>query len=602
MNSKNLKKTYVQTYEKFFLENQTIISAPFVINRSGDILNNYSGVSIKQKIPLRMYMGYTKSATKGISVNKVYHLDIGEYQYIESNAVEYAPYFTDINKELEKKYGKLLPEGEGIHINILSELPRGAGLWFGSVLALLFGVTIQKIFWKINIQHLEEIQNKNINEVINDHYSDFHKIMKDALYFDTLIYGMISTGTKLATFFDGYYPIISFSDDGDKSLLSEEEIIKRCYGFKLNHLFPWLRENPYLPIDYSVIYSGKPVLLEQIAGNKYKANKTINKTIKSDFKKIFSNLFSNSHVHRIPAFYKYLIAPETDEFDVTYGKLMGSISLRILYYMSKIYSEWYEEDHMLQFLDALRKFRQADCVTRKSSKTYLKFIKVFLESFSGPQWYISLSPNDSTIMWGSLLAAMPLEWFRKTLINAAEKVGMNFVWSKIMYLSRIDGVENQWLQCEQDISQWKYSEFLNSSSCILKMADGKVYLGDCETMINDHKKWILLDMINSKIYINGRKLTSSDIHSQTATVDILKVLINNMGKDISNKEFAISSYSKNKNDMQGKIIIPLIELIQKEFAKKLPLICKWSIYDFYLKLNPSDIDIAMIDKLNPQKS
>lgn len=56
MNSKNLKKTYIQTYEKFFLENQTVISAPFVLSRSGDILHNYSGVSIKQKIPLRIYM------------------------------------------------------------------------------------------------------------------------------------------------------------------------------------------------------------------------------------------------------------------------------------------------------------------------------------------------------------------------------------------------------------------------------------------------------------------------------------------------------------------------------------------------------------------
>jgi hypothetical protein len=81
-------------------------------------------------------------------------------------------------------------------------------------------------------------------------------------------------------------------------------------------------------------------------------------------------------------------------------------------------------------------------------------------------------------------------------------------------------------------------------------------------------------MLNNKIYINGRKLTSSDIHSQTATVDILKILMENIGKDISNKEFAVSSYSKNKNDMQGKIIIPLIELIQKEFGKKLPLVCK----------------------------
>lgn len=66
---------------------------------------------------------------------------------------------------------------------------------------------------------------------------------------------------------------------------------------------------------------------------------------------------------------------------------------------------------------------------------------------------------------------------------------------------------------------------------------------------------------------------------------------------MSNKELPVSSYSKNKNDMQGKIVIPLLELIQKETGKKLPLICKGSLYEFYIKLNPSDIDIAVIDKL-----
>lgn len=112
-------------YEKFFLENQTVISAPFVLSWAGDIFNNYSGVSIKQKIPLRMYMGYTKSKNKGINIKSVYHLDINEYQFIESNALEYAPYIRDINKELERKYAKLLHDDEGIEITILSELPRG---------------------------------------------------------------------------------------------------------------------------------------------------------------------------------------------------------------------------------------------------------------------------------------------------------------------------------------------------------------------------------------------------------------------------------------------------------------------------------------------
>lgn len=143
-----------------------------------------------------------------------------------------------------------------------------------------------------------------------------------------------------------------------------------------------MRENPYLPIDYGIVYSGKPVLLEQIAGNKYKTNSTINKTIRSDFKKLFGDLFSNLHINRIPGFYKHLVAPELDEFDMTYGKIMGVISMKILYYMAKIHSEAYEEDHMIQFLETLRTYRQADCVTRRSSKNYLKFIKSLLDNYS----------------------------------------------------------------------------------------------------------------------------------------------------------------------------------------------------------------------------
>ncbi len=597
MNSKNLKKTYVQTYEKFFLENQTIVSAPFVLNRSGDILNNYSGVSIKQKIPLRLYVWYSRNASKKITINKVYHLDMNEYQFIETNALEYAPYIADITKELEKKYGKLLHGDEGIEINILSELPRGVWLGFWSVLALLISVMLHSIWGTLDSEKIAKIRTQNINELLMDNQSDAYKVFVDAFHFDKLIYGMVWSGTKMASFFDSPYPIISFSEDFDKSLVPESDMVNRYYGFRLNDLFKWLRENPYLPIDYGVVYSGKPVLLEQIAWSNYKSNQNITKTIKSDFKKLLGDYFGNLHPNRIPKFYKYLIAPETDEFDTTYGKLMGILSLKILYFMSKIYSEAYEETHMLQFLDALKKFRQGDCVTRNSSTNFLKFIKSFLENFNGPQQYISLSPNDSTIMWWSLIFAMPLEGFRKMIVDAADKTNMDFIWSKLIYTNRIDGVEHEGLKFEQDVKQGIYSEFLDSSSCVLKTADGKVQLGNCDTMIQNYKIWILLDMLNNKIYINGRKLTSEDLHSQTATVDILRILIENISKDVANKDFPVSSYSKNKNDMLGKIVLPLIELIEKETGKKLPLICKGSIYDFYLKLNPSDIAIAIIDKL-----
>jgi hypothetical protein len=116
-------------------------------------------------------------------------------------------------------------------------------------------------------------------------------------------------------------------------------------------------------------------------------------------------------------------------------------------------------------------------------------------------------------------------------------------------------------------------------------------------IINAHKEWLLLDAIDNKIYLNGRKLTSTDLCSQTSTISILWKLLDNIGQDLENKELEISSYSKNKNEMLGKIVIPLISLIKKETDSKFPLICKWSMFNFYMKINASDFKVFIVKKI-----
>jgi hypothetical protein len=76
------------------------------------------------------------------------------------------------------------------------------------------------------------------------------------------------------------------------------------------------------------------------------------------------------------------------------------------------------------------------------------------------------------------------------------------------------------------------------------------------------------------------------------------MLLENPGKDISNKQLPISSYSKNKNDMLGKIVIPLLSLIEKKTKKKLPLICKGSLYDFTMRLDNSDIEMTILNHIS----
>jgi hypothetical protein len=73
--------------------------------------------------------------------------------------------------------------------------------------------------------------------LLSNAQSDAYKIFADAFHFDTLIYGMVGSGTKMASFFDSPYPIVSFSEDFDKSLVSQDDIVNRYYGFRLNNLF-----------------------------------------------------------------------------------------------------------------------------------------------------------------------------------------------------------------------------------------------------------------------------------------------------------------------------------------------------------------------------
>ena len=107
MNSSSLKKAHSSVYQQFFLENHVVISAPFVMNRSGDVLHNYSGLSIKQQIPLRIYIGYTKRDSSEIKLNKIYYHDINEHTFIQRNILEYAPYFNDLQKHITTTYQHL---------------------------------------------------------------------------------------------------------------------------------------------------------------------------------------------------------------------------------------------------------------------------------------------------------------------------------------------------------------------------------------------------------------------------------------------------------------------------------------------------------------
>jgi hypothetical protein len=596
MNSRNLKKTYFRAYEKFFIENNIVVSAPLLINWAGDILNNYSWIWIKQKLPLRIYVWFAKTNSGTIAINKITHPDFYNYWFTESLALEYAPYFRDVEGFLKKKYMHLVEKYGGIEINMFSEIPRWVGLGFWTIVALAISVLIKRLEAKIESKDLEEMVTKNINDLLNDSYWIFHEILSEALEFDKYMYGLISWGSKLASFFHSHYPIISFCEDHDNGFHVNVKNI-RYFGFRLNEIYDQLKDVPYAPIDYWIIYSGKPVLLEEIAGDKYKKNGDVAEQVSKEVSWLFGDFLEHLPPHKRPRFYKSLVEHGKQEIPEIYGKMMGVISLKILFFMSKVYSNGYDESSMLSLLDTFRKLRQTDCCTRNSSTEFLKCIRVIIENFEWSAKYLALTPNDSTIMGGAINFMLPLEGFRTTIMNVIEKIKTKLPWSKLIYANRLDGLMDEWCKIEQDLEKNQYSEFLAGKNCIMKRTNWTMVVWDCDTLILTEKEGLILDTLNNKMYLQGVKLTSQELHSQVATIEILKMLLENPWKEIHNKQLPLSSYSKNKNDMYGKIVLPLISLVEKKTGKKLPLICKGSLYDFSMRLDDSSIEMAIINHL-----
>jgi hypothetical protein len=200
-------------------------------------------------------------------------------------------------------------------------------------------------------------------------------------------------------------------------------------------------------------------------------------------------------------------------------------------------------------------------------------------------------------MWWSFLFVTPFKKSRRTIAKMVEKY--NFTWNKmhLEYASWIDGYSTEWLVVEQDLSQDIFSEYLQSGSVIYKDNFWKNYIWDYNTILEKESKWILLDCIEWRLYVNWDDITSKDLVSQSSTVEILDYLVSNMWQTVASKDLPYSSYSTQRNQMAWKIILPLRKLTKKYFGKEIDLDCAGGLGWFNLTLSEKEIKIWVVKNI-----
>jgi hypothetical protein len=188
---------------------------------------------------------------------------------------------------------------------------------------------------------------------------------------------------------------------------------------------------------------------------------------------------------------------------------------------------------------------------------------------------------------------------RETMEKLLTKLKENWhIAAHYQYLSRIDWYTNEWLKIEQYIDKSFYSPHIKNSNDIMESCNWTKIIWNHRKLLEQAEDGIVFDGIDGKIYINNEITNHNEIPTQSGTVEVIKVLFENMWSYVNNSKLPPSSYSKNKNEMVGKIIWPLQELAQKKFNEKLELECTGSIVDFDLKLTPNKINLHLLKKIH----
>lgn len=593
MNSKQLQEKHLSLYETFFQKNEVVFSCPLTVNLSWDLLNNYAWLSIAQKIPLRMYIGLS-FWDEGLGMWEITYYDKEIDSFTTMPTVDYSSYFWEIIKKIKEQFSR-----HNVRVNILSELSPLLGLGFTSIYIITLLFALYYYDDSLTLDDIIQRKNQPINDLLQDKVSIFKGMVSESIQLSNVIFNQWWLTTKLASFFDGDAPVVGFGDDMPIDLRSWVNAKSRhLYGFRINDLRPEIGSKCHFPYDFNIIYTGKPFVIEKV--NDAQLDKLTYLDIKDSLHKKFNPICGQLSYNIQPKFFKNLLDQPNSSISKIYGDLTWSISLEVLYSLKEILWKYYSESSLASLIVALNKYSFAHYITRTSSSVFIDTIRRLSILLETHHQNIAIFPNETTISGWCVSIISPIESSRKKITKYAEWYRMQENKGHqpyLVYSSRSDGIETEWIKVEQDLRRDIRSQFCKNTNHKLINWDKTTFLKDRQAIIKDQNNDVIVDCSKNKIFIKWKIRTSKELHSQFTTVEIFSWLIKNNTKTISCKDLSPSSYTKNKNEMITKVIKPFIKLIEKEFGKTITITCIGSVSNYKMEFDLKDIKIGLLKEL-----
>lgn len=611
MNSASLQKAFPKIYQDFFAKCPIVVSAPGNFFWAGEYVSVDGGPSLTQTVPLRVYVGLEPVSHRDIR----FGTDL-EYNPV-ANAFEPKPSRTSLwhqARELIKHQTETMvghrPTWYVLHV--LSEIPSGRGIRHSGPLAAALATAVNLYYQDdFTVATVRGWKNLPTPELVAG--SQFNRMFRQAWQLEALLHGGTSSGRGiLASCVSSFYPLVHVSER--RSNLATDHQTKKPTGigtnyalletvnylaFRLDELFD-LEALAYWPIDYGLIFSGSksmslasiqkiPYLQEELRGVVHQ----------------FTNRFRERAEAASPGASMEAFL-QTDHAD-PWGSVvetMSTISMRMIMATEKMIRHGHTDTSLQEFFRSINQYQQLLRIIDVSTPA-IDQICFQLSSRARKLDVVSGIGTKSTGggHGGDVLFAAPSGVFRRTITDLVSELQTDYNPDIYLdYATWLDGYNEEGLLVEQHLEEKIYSPFVSQGTISVRHLNLD---GDLHTDLYTIEEFIkitadddlLLDAVHHTIVVKGERLTSTELHSATSTIEFMRVLINHPNQDVPNSQLPDSSYSRDRNELQSKIITPLTKALQKRLGKPLPVKIHGGLTDFTVRLEPSVLDIDFLEKI-----
>lgn len=568
MNTAELQELHPEEYRDFFSHNMMVFSLPFCMVWMGSS-DETSVIHIKQSIPLRIFIWIRKVSSPWIHLKNFRSYSHFREKFFTRKMPDYLPPADMYIRQLLKE----MPINEGIELSILSECWRTLG--FGTHTLVLFSIFLARkwldddsIFQKMSEESIKAPHeaiwpNTFLYELLIEHQKILKKIQQDSGF-------MI-----LATCLLGWaYPIVSYT--------SARKDTYNIFAFSLkDFLGEHAPEYPHCSYEQSIYFPGLPYLYENYirSNNPDKINIDTPRKI---IHEVTAKRHKNYTEEQIPDFLCSSSDLSHENFTNILMRLKTYKSIQIFQAMIQAHKHEWSQKSSLELITLLEQRISLDTLKTNVDEDMKQCYHDIWEKFHNKS-HPAIFPNITLWSWGCFNIISPPIVHQDIMRELPTSMRDNYPDGVTVYRSWKDGLELNGFTLEQNISQKHYHK-LTERNIGLCTVSNEVYVIPQSGLEAFSKGKVIFDLSNQKIYADWHTVTSAQIPSQKATIEIIKLLLDAPNNILKNSELPRSVYSSMKSEMNWKIISPINKICHEVTGELFPLLLEGSLSKFTLQL------------------